>query len=72
MSTEIRIGECLITSAGGKCTVCKQRIEAGIAVQMSKYSTHIRHTNCLPKTDTRSGNGNFVCKKRGSRARGRI
>ena len=50
----LRAGEVLITnSLGGKCLVCKERIEKGEAVQVSKYSNAIRHTTCIPKKDTR-------------------
>jgi hypothetical protein len=50
---ELRPGEQLVTVAGGKCNVCKKRIEPGKAVQVSAYSNAIRHPECLPETDQR-------------------
>lgn len=53
---ELRRGEFLLTEClGGKCCVCKERIEKGQAVQLSRYSSGIRHTTCMPKTDNRNG-----------------
>jgi len=54
----LRNGEVLISkSAGGPCAVCKGRIQPGQAVQLSKWSARIRHVECLPKSDTREGQG---------------
>ena len=51
--SEIRTGELVVQSAGGKCCVCKLRIVPGPAVQVSRQSSGIRHLECLPKTDSR-------------------
>lgn len=50
----LRVGEVIIKVAMGKCSVCKQPIAAGNAVQLSKNSVRIRHLECMPKTDGRS------------------
>lgn len=49
----LRSGECVIQCAGGTCTVCKERVAAGKAVQLSKYTSRIRHLTCMPATDRR-------------------
>jgi hypothetical protein len=53
--SNLRHGEEIVTVAGGKCEVCKQKVEPGKAVQLSKYTIRIRHTHCLPKSDSREG-----------------
>ena len=54
MSDELRPGEIIVAYAGGLCYVCKQRIAAGPAVQLSSRSNQIRHVGCMPKTNSRS------------------
>lgn len=51
--SELRSGEEIVHSAGGRCVVCKQKIEPGRAVQLSKWTSNIRHLECMPKTDSR-------------------
>lgn len=53
MTTELRTGEELVRCAGGECCVCKQRIQPGFAVQISRYSNYLRHPSCMPKSDGR-------------------
>ena len=42
-TSNLRIGEEIVTCAGGKCAVCKNMIPAGKAVQLSRYTS----TECL-------------------------
>lgn len=47
---ELRPSEFLLNQcAGGFCAVCKLRIEAGAAVQLSRYTSRIRHVGCMPR-----------------------
>jgi hypothetical protein len=49
----LRHGEEVVKIAGGRCSVCKQAVMAGQAIQLSKWTIRIRHLTCLPKTDSR-------------------
>lgn len=55
METQTRHGEEIVTVAGGTCNVCKNKIEAGKAVQLSRYTSRLRHIECMPKSDSRAG-----------------
>lgn len=58
MTVELRTGEELVHCAGGaKCCVCKGPIPKGEAVQLSKWTSRLRHVECMPKRDTRQGIG---------------
>jgi hypothetical protein len=53
--SDLRHGEEIVTVAGGTCNVCKVKIVPGKAVQLSKYTSRLRHVECLPKSDSRVG-----------------
>jgi hypothetical protein len=53
--SQLRHGEEIVTVARGTCNVCKQPILSGKAVQLSKYTTRLRHMECMPKSDSRGG-----------------
>jgi ferredoxin len=51
---DLRAGEVLLEQCGGgSCAVCRGRIPPGPAVQLSKWTTRLRHVGCMPKTDKR-------------------
>jgi hypothetical protein len=65
---DLRIGECLLENcAGGSCSVCKEKIPAGKAVQLSKWSNRIRHVECVPKSDTRRDKGSKIMVRKAKR-----
>ncbi len=57
--SELRKGECIVQVATGRCAVCKNLIVKGPAVQLSAYTTRLRHLECMPKKDTRRGKIDF-------------
>jgi hypothetical protein len=61
MQVELRPGEMVVQVAGGKCVCCKQRVNPGPAVQLSARTTSIRHTTCMPKTDSRYYTNKPLC-----------
>lgn len=49
---ELRPHEFLLKEcAGGTCSVCKMKINPGNAVQLSRYTSRIRHVECEPKQE---------------------